>query len=73
MVKKKVLAIPENDIFLKRDVEILKNHFDIGTAPSFSHRRPITSVLKILKGTLWADLTFSYKKMNMEKLPERIM
>ena len=59
MAKRKVLAIPENDIFLKRDVEILKNHFEIRTAPGFSRRRPITSILKILKGTLWADLTFS--------------
>ncbi|MCL0094969.1 glycosyltransferase family 4 protein [Dehalococcoidia bacterium] len=60
MAKKKLLAIPENDIFLKRDVEILKNHFEIRTAPGFSRRRPITSILKILKGTLWADLTFSH-------------
>ncbi len=59
MAKNRVLAIPEGDIFLKRDVEILKNHFDIRTAPGFSRKRPITSALKILKGTLWADLTFS--------------
>lgn len=53
-----MLAIPENDIFLKRDIEILKNHFDIRTVPGFNRRRPVTSILKILKGTLWADLTF---------------
>ena len=62
MPKKKILAVPEGDIFLKRDVEILKNHFDIRTAPTFNRKKPITtlpSIFKILKGTLWADLTFS--------------
>jgi len=28
----RILAVPEGDIFLKRDTEILKNHFDIRTA-----------------------------------------
>jgi len=60
MVRKKVLAIPEDDIFLKRDVEILKNHFEIRTAPGFNRRRPITSTFRIFRGTLWADLTFSW-------------
>lgn len=60
MAKKKLLAIPENDIFLKRDVEILENHFDIRTAPGFSRRRPIISIFKILKGVLWANLTFAF-------------
>ncbi len=60
--KKKILAVPEGDIFLKRDIEILKKHFEIRTAPRFNYKRPITSIpsfFKILKGTLWADLTFS--------------
>jgi len=63
MAKKKILALPEGDIFLKRDVEILKNHFDIRTAPTFNRKKPVSSIpsiLKILKGTLWADLTFSH-------------
>jgi len=63
MARKRILALPEGDIFLKRDVEILKNHFDIRTAPTFNRKRPITSIpgiFKILKGTLWADLTFSH-------------
>jgi len=59
MAKKKILAVPENDIFLKRDVAILRNYFNIRTAPGFDRKKPITSTLKILKGTLWADLTFS--------------
>jgi len=33
MAKKKILALPEGDIFLKGDLELLKNHFDIRTAP----------------------------------------
>lgn len=60
VAKKKLLAIPENDIFLKRDIEILKKYFEIRTAPGFSRRRPITSIFKILKGVLWADLTFAF-------------
>jgi len=63
MAKEKILAVPEDDMFLKRDVEILKNHFDIRTAPTFNRKKPITSIpsiFKILKGTLWADLTFSH-------------
>ncbi len=63
MAKRKILAIPQGDIFLERDVEILKNHFDIRTAPTFNRKKPITSIpsiFKILKGTLWADLTFSH-------------
>ncbi|MDH4068360.1 MAG: glycosyltransferase [Dehalococcoidia bacterium] len=60
MAKKKMLAIPGNDIFLKRDIEILRNHFDIRTAPGFNRRRPITTTFRILKGTLWADLTFCH-------------
>lgn len=63
VTKKKVLAIPEGGIFLKRDVEILKNHFEVRTAPTFNRKKPITtlpSIFKILKGTLWADVTFSW-------------
>ncbi len=63
MAKKKILAVPEGDIFLKRDMQILKNHFDIRTAPTFNRKKPITtlpSIFKILKGTLWADVTFSW-------------
>lgn len=62
MAKKKILALPEGDIFLERDVEILKKHFEVRTAPTFNRKKPITSIpsiFKILKGTLWADLTFS--------------
>lgn len=61
--KKKILAIPENQIVLQREVATLRNHFVIKTAPGFNYRRPITlvpCVVKILGGTLWADLTFSY-------------
>jgi len=63
MAKKKILAVPEGDIFLKKDVEILKNQFDIRTAPTFNRKKPITtlpSIFKILRGTLWADVTFSW-------------
>jgi len=63
MAKKKILALPEGDIFLERDAEILKKHFEIRTAPTFNRKKPITSIpsiFKILKGTLWADLTFSW-------------
>jgi len=59
----KILAVPEGGIFLKRDVEILKNHFEVRTAPTFNRKKPITtlpSIFKILKGTLWADVTFSW-------------
>lgn len=62
MAKKKILAVPEGDIFLQRDIAILKNYFEIRTAPTFNRKKPITtlpSIFKILKGTLWADLTFS--------------
>ena len=62
MARKKILALPEGDIFLKRDIEILKKHFEIRTAPTFNRKKPITSIpsiFKILRGTLWADLTFS--------------
>jgi len=60
--KKKILALPEDDIFLKRDIAILDSHFEIRTAPRFNCRRPlrgIQSVFKILRGTFWADVTFS--------------
>jgi len=63
MAKKKILAVPEGGIFLKRDVEILKNHFEVKTAPTFNRKKPISSIpsiFKILKGTLWADVTFSW-------------
>ncbi len=59
----KILAVPESSIFLQRDLEILKNHFEVRTAPTFNRKKPITSIpsiFKILKGTLWADLTFSW-------------
>jgi len=63
IARKKILAVPEGDIFLKRDVEILKKHFEVRTAPTFNRKKPITtlpSIFKILKGTLWADVTFSW-------------
>ncbi len=60
VTKKKLLAIPGDDIFLKRDIEILKDHFEIRTAPGFNRRKPFTSTIKILQGTLWADITFSF-------------
>lgn len=63
MARKKVLAVPEGSIFLQRDVEILKNHFEVRTAPTFNRKKPITtlpSIFKILRGTLWADVTFSW-------------
>lgn len=63
IARKKILAVPEGDIFLERDVEILKKHFEVRTAPTFNRKKPITtlpSIFKILKGTLWADVTFSW-------------
>lgn len=63
MTKMKILAVPEGDIFLERDLEILKKHFEIRTAPTFNRKKPIgsiPSIFKILKGTLWADVTFSW-------------
>jgi len=62
MTKKKLLTVPEGAIFLERDVEILRNHFEVRTAPTFDRKKPISSIpsiFKILKGTLWADVTFS--------------
>lgn len=62
MAKKKILAMPEGNIFLKRDLCILRKHFDVRTAPTFNRKKPITSIpniFEILRGTLWADLTFS--------------
>jgi len=62
VTKKKILAMPEGDIFLKRDLEILNKYFEVRTAPTFNHRKlikSIPSIFKILKGTLWADLTLS--------------
>ncbi len=63
MAKKKLLALPEGDTFLKEDLELLKGHFEIRTAPTFNRKKPITSIpsiFAILKGTLWADVTFSW-------------
>jgi len=63
MAKRKILAVPEGDIFPERDAEILKKHFEIRTAPTFNRKKPITSIpsiFKILKVTLWADVTFSW-------------
>ncbi len=64
MAKRKILAIPEEHLFLQRDLEILKNHFDIRTIRTSPKNikliRRILIILKILKGTLWADLTFTW-------------
>lgn len=62
-VRNKILAIPQDSIFLRRDVALLEKHFNVRTAPHFNRKKPITtlpSVFKILKGTLSADLTFSW-------------
>ena len=40
MSRKKILAVPEGDIFLERDVEILRNHFEVRTAPTFNRKKP---------------------------------
>jgi len=58
----KVLALPTGDMFLERDLVLLRKHFKVRTAPKPNYRKPIAGVLnifKILKGTLWADVTFS--------------
>jgi len=68
--RKRVLAIPETSIFLRRDVTILRRRFEVRTA-SFDltkiRREPLTGIFSvirdifaILRGTLWADLTFSH-------------
>ena len=62
MASKKILAMPEGDIFLKRDLKILSKYFEVRTASTFNRRkliRSIPSIFMILKGTLWADLTLS--------------
>lgn len=63
MAKRKILAVPEGDIFLGRELEILRNHFDVKTAPGINRRRLVTLVpctLRILNGVLRADLVFSW-------------
>lgn len=58
----KVLATPAGDIFLERDVELLRKHFEVRTVPTFNRKRPIATlpnVFRIFNGVLWADVTFS--------------
>ena len=56
----KVLALPRGDIILERDVKLLRKHFEVRTAPAINHRKPIPDILEIFRGTLWADITFSW-------------
>jgi glycosyltransferase involved in cell wall biosynthesis len=42
--------------FVKRDVDILRSHFDVKVI----HYKGFRSIPKLLKGTIWADLTYSW-------------
>lgn len=60
--KPRILAIPEGDNFLKRDIEILREFCKIKTVPGFNYKKPLTvfsCFFGILKGVFWADITFS--------------
>ncbi len=62
MHRKKVLAVPRGDIFLERDVAVLKEYCEVRTTPGFSYKNPLTILpcsIGILRGVLWADVTFS--------------
>ncbi len=66
VTKKKVLAIPEGDIFLRRDTAILEKHFTVRTVPGFKpgliRKKLIRSgpiVLKLFKGTLILPIAWS--------------
>ncbi len=58
----RILAMPEEQIFLQKDLSILKGHFDIRTVRSSPKGMKLIDtmliIFRILKGTLWADLTF---------------
>lgn len=62
--KKKILAVGEDSIFMLRDLQILREHFDVRTIATRPKRMKRIAkslvILRILKGTLWADLTFSW-------------
>lgn len=67
VARKKILAVPEGDMFLRRDAAILEKHFTVRTVPGFKPGlirkkliQGIPIVLRLFKGTLWADLTFSW-------------
>jgi hypothetical protein len=40
MTEKKILTMPRGEIFLNEDLKLLKNHFEVPTAPTFNRRRP---------------------------------
>lgn len=46
--------------FVKKDLEILKKHFNVKTVHYLGPKSLPIIWLKILKGTLWADITFSW-------------
>jgi len=55
----KVLALPAGDIFLERDVKLLRKYFEVKTAPAINRRKPLRDILKVFKGVVWANVTFS--------------
>jgi len=40
MAEKKILAMPRGKIFLNEDMKLLKNHFEVPTAPTLNRKRP---------------------------------
>ena len=53
-----ISAVPITD-FLKSDLELLKRHFNVKVIKWGSLKNP-KFLLKMIKGVLWADLTFSW-------------
>jgi len=64
MTNKKILLISAEWTFSQRDLDILRKHFDVRTVRTHPKRMKLIKrmliILKILKGTLWADLTFTW-------------
>ncbi len=67
MAKKKVFAVSEGDTPLRRNAEILRNHFEVrtvhGLKPGLIRKKlihVIPVVLRLFAGTRWADVTFTW-------------
>ena len=64
MANKKILVISAEWTFSQRDLDILRKHFDGRTVRTHPKRMKLIKrmliILKILKGTLWANLTFTW-------------
>ena len=61
----KVLVVrPSRSSFIEEDIALLSKHFDVRTVDVFEEGRSIGNSVKVflrlLRGTLWADVTFSW-------------